>query len=558
MRNPFKKPRFDEYLLYIIKKVDKIWDDMDSIYGTVYKILSLSSSNFQFPAKRLVEFFESWQSLTEEMGYELLNLVNDLDKYLQKEISKVKCLTVDDYNELKNLIFEISKKMVDLRDRFNKKKSIEVDLKGIEQNIIYAVNYLEKHDDKTIFMTNSLLRNTVEFLSAYLDKFRRNYLRIKNMEEKMNFILNHNHFFNEELRNATKILVRIIDSTRKKFRSIEDDISRKARWYLDYKNSVNDPSKTLSQDIKRTINEFRKYGTMTIADIKDRMNNWYFLDKGAVGLNLKMIENEKICSFIYPTLHSISHPMSISTMIRKEYHQVRNPKGIYVIFPLWFGKLFYNKKTIKILNHWGYNVLEYECNPNILSSNIALTLKYFKDIMLITSEHIASIKKQNPDFEINMISVSLGNVKSFMTLNYLAKQGIYTDRLVSIVPGDNLAHGLWYGIRTQDFRREFEAKGISFSNLNKAWSELHPINNVSGMSGTAIHLAYSPADLIIRPTGIQNLIAAMKNAGAKVQVDSRRFGHGFSIVGYINNPSRIFDFVKKLKTKEIKVKTDAA
>lgn len=192
-----------------------------------------------------------------------------------------------------------------------------------------------------------------------------------------------------------------------------------------------------------------------------------------------------------------------------------------VIFPPWNG----GGRAINLLAERvvrrGYTVLKLASHPRILEPNVNNVLTAYRLIRDQTADLIDHTIDQSRYDKPWFIGPSLGNVALTMTAS------IFPDfaKASMAVAGSNLATCLWRGIRTQPIAKELLSQGVDMMQLEEAWNELAPINNLKTFQGKPVDMLISTTDRVI-PTQYQRAMhEGLVEAGANVTVRETALGH---------------------------------
>lgn len=221
---------------------------------------------------------------------------------------------------------------------------------------------------------------------------------------------------------------------------------------------------------------------------------------------------------------------NLDEYIKTNFLHSPGSKRLCIFLPPWRTDIKYSATVGKKITAAGYSFLGYVFPVGILSSDVEATKKYFDRIKIRVVRDVQNLQKQFGFTTLRMIGVSLGCVNASMIANEYRK----FEKIILVVPGHCLAESLWYGLRTQHLRKQFEEKSITLEQLKKAWRDLAPENNLAGMKNSSVILFLSKSDKIIPYRFGEKLAEVMKNNGINLMVKKNKFlGHyGTAFVFY--------------------------
>jgi len=167
-------------------------------------------------------------------------------------------------------------------------------------------------------------------------------------------------------------------------------------------------------------------------------------------------------------------------------------KKLYVVTPYWHATLrslpmrYLRRRILKA----GHSCLVYQFPFKVLSDNVHLTEKYFKDIQREVKRDITAVQRKHGFSKIVVLGMSLGCVNAVMVANKNPK----VTTLILVVPGNSLAESLWRGIGTTKLKQQIKKHGINLEKLEKDWKDLAPENNIGGLTGKNIEIYVSKSD----------------------------------------------------------------
>jgi len=210
----------------------------------------------------------------------------------------------------------------------------------------------------------------------------------------------------------------------------------------------------------------------------------------------------------------------------------RDSSKLYVITPYWHANMkdiamnILKKRILKA----GCSCLIYQFPVKILSDNIHLTEKYFKEIKGKIEKDIEEVKNKYNFSEIVMIGISLGCVNASMITNHNSN----INKLILVVPGDSLSESLWRGIGTRKLKNQIKKHNVNLKELEKDWEKLDPKNNIDGLSNKDIEIYLSRSDKIIPYTNGNHLVKDMRGIGLNpIVFKNKRLGHYLTPLKFI-------------------------
>ncbi len=225
------------------------------------------------------------------------------------------------------------------------------------------------------------------------------------------------------------------------------------------------------------------------------------------------------------------HNNSIVKRIGKFFFYADSPK-LYIITPYWHAAMsqFPMRMLKRRILKSGCSCLIYQFPVKILSDNVDLTEKYFKEIQEEVKKDIRKIKDKYNFSEIIVVGMSLGCVNALM----IANKNSDVNKVCLVVPGDSLSDSLWRGIGTRKLRSQIKKHHINLAELEKDWKDLDPKNNIDGLSGKNIEVYLSRSDKVIPYTNGNHLVKDMKNIDLNPAVfKNNKLGHYLTSLEFI-------------------------
>ncbi len=223
-------------------------------------------------------------------------------------------------------------------------------------------------------------------------------------------------------------------------------------------------------------------------------------------------------------------------LTRMCYQETPRSRNLHILLPPWSGKIRYTHVLSEKILRNGGSFLTYEFPEGILSADCPATRAYFDMVKERVSLDIANIRRGHDFSSVSISGISLG----CFTLCRLVEEVSGLKEVEMVVPGNCLAEFVWYGIRTQNFRREFERAGVSLDELKREWAELAPENHLDSLKKVpSVRVHISRTDKIIPYRLGRTLVDKMRGHGINPEVTENRFlGHYGTALGfyYFSNP----------------------
>ncbi|MDP3934836.1 MAG: thioesterase domain-containing protein [Candidatus Giovannonibacteria bacterium] len=199
-----------------------------------------------------------------------------------------------------------------------------------------------------------------------------------------------------------------------------------------------------------------------------------------------------------------------------------------------------NKKALLIFPHWGasvwpykwlakyftdYRITIYQCPSSLLSSDIEAT---FRNFDLLESAALSDIKRLKSEGvrDFSFYGVSLGSVMAFRTANILAFADGRANGVVVNLSCADFPFAVWNGSATEPIREDWRERGVSYSEIDQAWSYLSPINNLQRLKETKILFFASKKDAVMNSPNVMDLADTLASSFPKAEVYTNVFlGH---------------------------------
>lgn len=132
----------------------------------------------------------------------------------------------------------------------------------------------------------------------------------------------------------------------------------------------------------------------------------------------------------------------------------------------------------KILKLYGYHVITYIYDKEILSSNIDNTVKNFLVVRDTVLQKIDELKKKKYT-SFYLFGTSLGTALSLMVAN----ESSDISKIILNMTGADLVETVWgWGDKLNpELHKGFQKQKITLSELRNHWKQLNPINNIENL-----------------------------------------------------------------------------
>ncbi|MDO8565118.1 MAG: hypothetical protein Q7R67_00625 [bacterium] len=164
---------------------------------------------------------------------------------------------------------------------------------------------------------------------------------------------------------------------------------------------------------------------------------------------------------------------NLQSQIKKHFNYVPGSESLIVCLPGWGGKLHELRHVENSAVRQKTSFLAYEFPRGIFSDQKDLTRELFEIANQIVRSEIKELKTKYNFNKCILVCISLAS--SYGSLVY--KDNMNVDEILLIAPGEDLAHDMWHGCRTQHFRKSYEKQGITEAQLIADWNELASKNN---------------------------------------------------------------------------------
>jgi len=189
-----------------------------------------------------------------------------------------------------------------------------------------------------------------------------------------------------------------------------------------------------------------------------------------------------------------------------------NKDKIIIIIPGWkFPEIVFKEFKKEIPQEFGY--IHYCYSSDLLNSDPQSTKKNCLRLMEKIEKDIHKLNKIKKR-KIYLYAQSLGGIFAA----YIADK-IDTEKIIYIVPGENLAESFWKSTQTQDLKKEMQRKGHNLKKLKKIWKKISPDHHLKNHAKNAFYLIkLSIHDTIIPYEQGKKLIALLKKRKFKYEL----------------------------------------
>lgn len=170
-----------------------------------------------------------------------------------------------------------------------------------------------------------------------------------------------------------------------------------------------------------------------------------------------------------------------------------------VVFPPWNNlPSWLEAGAARNLARHGSDTLLFRFNPFILNPNAHLVRKCFDTIAVTASQILSRIIAEGEYDQINLHGFSLGNVTlSYSLAQMEANEQAAIGAISMVVPGTDLADGLWFGDRTRLLKEALEQRGETYESVKDIWQGLGPYPQLEHLVRHDIDIVVSQHDNFI-------------------------------------------------------------
>lgn len=228
---------------------------------------------------------------------------------------------------------------------------------------------------------------------------------------------------------------------------------------------------------------------------------------------------------------------------RKKIFSLNSKKIIFLLIG-WKSQIWKYYFVILTLLANGFDCVAYEYDSDMLSPDIGKTISSFDNVtndILLTLEKFK--KRGYEDFYI--FGTSLGTILSIIVANKTR----YIKKIILNLTGASLAGSVWsWDTFNKEFKKDFIAKKITLTSLEKSWERLSPINNLNNILDKQILIYLSKHDEVIPFIQGSQLVKEFKNKQIKHRLMVNTHG-GHVVSGFVNllRYGRYIGFLKNYK-----------
>lgn len=217
--------------------------------------------------------------------------------------------------------------------------------------------------------------------------------------------------------------------------------------------------------------------------------------------------------------------------VKKKYEHSPGSKTLMICLPGWGGKLERWKILQRLVVNQKISFLSYEFPRGIFSDQKELTKNLFGSIDSLVRKEIIELKNRYGFKKCILVCISLAS--SYGSLIYKDNSDI--NEIVLVAPGANLAKEMWYGCRTQHFRKSYERHGVTEMQLIGDWCGLASQNNFPA-PGARVNIFLGTDDKVIPYKFSHNLANIYKAHNVNVVDKILPLGHYFLISFFLLFP----------------------
>lgn len=226
--------------------------------------------------------------------------------------------------------------------------------------------------------------------------------------------------------------------------------------------------------------------------------------------------------------------------IAKEIIVKRASKKAILFFPYWTGKSHIYHGLAQKFNE--YTLVFYDYPNQIMSSNLLVSKKYFREILIDAFNLILDFRKKGYN-EIILVGSSLGSNIS-LKLATMVK----VDKIVLNMIDKNLALEVFSSPAMSGLRKKLETKGVKYSDLDKIYSFISPQYSLPllGKTNTKLLIFLSKNDIFCTLDQFSPLIKKLDELKISYRLRINTFlGHILSIYKNLFFSGEIVKFVKE-------------
>ncbi len=221
--------------------------------------------------------------------------------------------------------------------------------------------------------------------------------------------------------------------------------------------------------------------------------------------------------------------------VKKYFVYVEGSTKLFVMIAPYRSDVNIFRRLEKLIHSRGQSFIAYRFPGGILTSDKEMTRKDFEKIRSDIDLDLKYLEKEYGFNEIEMLGFSLSCVPTLM----IANGNPLINEVELVVPGHCLAESLWFGVRTNRIRKEFQGKGVTLIDLKEYWKDLAPENNIDKLYGKKISIFISEADMVIPYRFGMSLVESLKKTGVPFKLKTNKhLGHYLTAVNFLLHPSK--------------------
>lgn len=194
-----------------------------------------------------------------------------------------------------------------------------------------------------------------------------------------------------------------------------------------------------------------------------------------------------------------------------------------LIFPHWQSSAWTHKAFAKSL--LDFRAIIYHYSASLLTSDIEFTLRNFEKLENEIWSDVARLKTEGVAL-FDFYGTSLGSIVATRAANLLAGRRENIQHIILNLSAASFPSAVWNGTATRHMREEFNARGVTYDQLEEAWGFLSPINNLSNLKRQKILFFASLRDKIFGESNVKNLVAEFHANFPNAKIYTNRFlGH---------------------------------
>lgn len=248
-----------------------------------------------------------------------------------------------------------------------------------------------------------------------------------------------------------------------------------------------------------------------------------------------------IFSKVYTTIMSRAENKAESEIAMTKEIYASNSRSVIFILPQWRSKsLFYFKPLINKLKS-KHRVVIYQLPFALLSADVKLTAKLFKDAARDINETFELLRKEGCEY----YSI-IGNSTSCVIAAMAANQDNRCKKLILNLVGNDLAECMWYSQNplVKNIKNILMEQGISLNKLKNHFEPMSYSHNSNNLKKKNILVFLSKNDRIVPyKSGIKFLGLLRKDRIKYKLVENIFLGHYFSYIKNVVLSNKMANFL---------------